>query len=109
MINWNILLFAKKNTDYYRWNIWRKNVKRRKKRIGVGSIVNPVQRNNPLNQVQAEELAELQVQLKQDAIDKSIEEGILVRAENHTEDVLNEKLKDILSEEYKIEIKWQEN
>ena len=73
----------------------------------VGIIKDAVQNNNPLNQVQASELEQQKVELKKAAIDRSIEEGLLVRAKNHTEDVLNEKLEDILGEDYTIVVEWQ--
>ena len=73
----------------------------------IGEISEPNQSNNPLNQVQAGDIEVLKKELKQKAIDKSIEEGILIRAKNQAEEQIKAKVIEIVGEDFEIEINWE--
>lgn len=73
----------------------------------MGTVSNAKQKNNPINPVDISQIEEIKKGLNDVAIDKAVEEGILVRAKNHTEEALKEELKDILGDNYRIEIGWK--
>lgn len=73
----------------------------------MGTVSNAKQKNNPINPVDINKIEEIKKGLNDVAIDRAIEEGILVRAKNHTEEILKEKLKDILGNKYQLEIEWK--
>lgn len=73
--------------------------------IGSYEIIETSQ--NPLNQLNGGEINDLLKLLKETAIQRSIEEGILVKAKNYTEELLKEKFKDILVDKYDIDVHWQ--
>ena len=73
----------------------------------IGTYDESKNSNNPFNQVNADEINNLLVMLKDKATQRSIDEGILVRAENYTEDLLNEKFKNILEDKYDIDVQWK--
>lgn len=73
----------------------------------MGTVSNAKQKNNPINSVDISQIEEIKKGLNDVAIDRAVEEGILVRAKNHTEEALKEELKDILGDKYLLEIEWK--
>lgn len=73
----------------------------------MGTVSNAKQKNNPINPVDISQIEEIKKGLNDVAIDRAVEEGILVRAKNHTEEALKEELKDILGDKYLLEIEWK--
>ena len=71
----------------------------------VGTISNEKENSSPFNKIQPGEKEQIKKDLKEKAMKQSIDEGILVRAKNHSVELLRNMISEIIGSDYEVEIK----
>lgn len=70
----------------------------------VGTISNEKESSSPFNKIQPGEKEQIKKDLKSKAVQQSIDEGILVRAKNHSIELLSGMIAEIIGNDYEVEI-----